>query len=154
MNPQKSYHKNARVLAANGNLMNFEYSASHLGTKPVIERSPKRRESFKIMKSKRIDGIDVCPTQSEVSDRNAAIMSSPVTNKKLAGTTGTKIPGYNPRTYVPADNSMAHYTLMSFSNSNNPLNSTSIYANPNVSALNSQEYAEKDVNNIFDDFES
>lgn len=150
MKAQKSHQQSSRVLAANGSIANIERTGHFPSAKPVCERSPKRRESFKVTKSKRLEPGELYSPHADASDKTTGFMSSPVGN--IPDSSAVRRVGYANRAYAPGDSPFAQYALMNYCNSNSHLN-TSIYANPNISSLTGVDHVEQDVNNIFDDFE-
>ncbi|SCU99980.1 LAME_0G06766g1_1 [Lachancea meyersii CBS 8951] len=157
MKPQKSYHKgNTRVLAANGSIMNIEYSPSPVAGKLMLERSPKRGESFRIKKSKRFEANEPSCSRVESSDKTQGIISSSQFDSNAA----QRNSAYTNRGYVPASGAVVQYTLMNYSNGFGQLNSANAFVGKssdaaNVSPLNArpQETSTNEMNHIFDDFE-
>ncbi|SCU86542.1 LANO_0C08350g1_1 [Lachancea nothofagi CBS 11611] len=151
MKAQKNYHKGARALVANGSIMNIEYSPNPSSGKPIYERTPKKRDSFKIKKTKRFDATEACSPHGESPEKHNGFVPS----SQFDSNGAMRNSAYTNRAYAAANGSMAHYTLMSYSNSNNQLNSNVTFGNKpeGLTGPRLQEPADHDVNHIFDDFE-
>ncbi|CEP64054.1 Pfs1p LALA0_S10e01200g [Lachancea lanzarotensis] len=153
MKPQRSYHKGARVLVANGSIMNIEQSSGTLAGKPILERSPKRGESFKIKKSKRFDASEPSYSRLESPDKTQGMLSSSHFDSNVAQRNSSYT---NNRSYgQPAPGASAQYTLMNYANNFNQLNSGNTFGAPTPvsQATKPLDTCNTEMNHIFDDFE-
>ncbi|SCW03922.1 LAFE_0H01992g1_1 [Lachancea fermentati] len=151
MKPQRTYSKGARALVTNSNMMNIDHSTKNCGCKQTVDRSPKKRDSFKVKKTRKFE-INDSHTPSEKAT-GLVFYHNSGSPKNMDNRNQHATNSFLNKSYIPPDNSQAHYTLMSHSNSNNQINNVSLYANPNISTLVGHDLVEQDVNNIFDDLE-
>ncbi|SCU86558.1 LAFA_0E01574g1_1 [Lachancea sp. 'fantastica'] len=153
MKPQRSYHKGARVLVANGSIMNIEHSPGAVTGKPILERSPKRGDSFKIKKSKRFDVSEPSYSRLESPEKTQGMVSSSHYDSNAAQRNSSYT---NHRSYGPSvPGAVAQYTLMNYANNFNQLNSGSTFGAPTPAPLATRppDNCNAEINHIFDDFE-
>ncbi|SCU79620.1 LADA_0B01992g1_1 [Lachancea dasiensis] len=155
MMPQRNYHKSSRALVANGSIMNIEYSPNPSTGKAAYDRSPKKRDSFKIQKAKRLDVSDThSPLITETSDVSQCF----ATNYQADGSAVLRSSVYMGRGYPAAGGTMAQYTLMnhkandSNDKSNNGLDRPSKMTSGLVNRAR-QESTDNRVDHRFTDFE-
>ncbi|SCU98553.1 LAMI_0F15236g1_1 [Lachancea mirantina] len=157
MKSQKIPQRTNRTLIANSNVVNIESSSHSASARLGLERSPKKQNSFKIQKNRRYEPQDLLSPHIESADRSSGFFMSPVAVDSMRPEDSFPNSGahVSPRNTCSMENPPMRYAFMNYSqsNSNIPLN-TSLYANPNISAVVSRELTGQDVSNVFDEFEN
>lgn len=157
MRPQKTFSKTSKPLGANVNKLNIEQTSKLYTGKQLYNHTPMKNDSSKIM-NRKYEGstpvLDSCTNSSNFIPNQVGNNSSSLANNTQNNNSNSYLnKSYNQ--YVTQDGSFPHYTLMSYTNSNNNvMNNTSLYANVNVSGSVPQETIRQDANNIFDDIDS